>query len=146
MLLQDGRLFGFGDNTHGQVGVPIADASAESKYVDAPAPVAHLSGTTGADAVKHIAGGDEFSVALTRSGDVFVWGRGQYGQLGLGEARAGPLDAPTKVPDLPAIQSLYTGPNQVFAVEFTDGTSSCCCCGLNDVRLNELVCVTLSCQ
>ncbi|TYZ61223.1 hypothetical protein PybrP1_011568 [[Pythium] brassicae (nom. inval.)] len=118
VLLRDGRLFAMGDNTHGQVGVAI-DAAAESKFVETPV---HVASFESAATLAQIATGDEFSLALTASGDVYSWGRGQYGQLGLGETQLGPLDAPTKIPDLPAIKKLYTGPNQVFAVEFTNET------------------------
>lgn len=122
VLLRDGRLFAMGDNTHGQIGIPI-DTAAESKYVDAPV---HVASFDSAVKVTRIASGDEFSLALTMSGDVYSWGRGQYGQLGLGEKQLGPLDVPTKIPDLPKIQKVYTGPNQVFAVEFTNGACVRC--------------------
>lgn len=119
VLLQDGRLFAMGDNTHGQIGVAI-DASAESKFVEAPVHVASFNSSV---KLAQIASGDEFSLALTDSGEVYSWGRGQYGQLGLGEEQVGPLDTPTKIPNLPKIKKVFTGPNQVFAIEYTNGTS-----------------------
>jgi alpha-tubulin suppressor-like RCC1 family protein len=118
VLLQDGRLFAMGDNEHGQLGVERGATSEENCVVD-PVQVAAF----GSDKpIKQIGCGGDFSVALTTSGDVYAWGRGQLGQLGLGESQTGPLDTPTKVPELPSIQKLAVGYNQVFAIEFTDGT------------------------
>uniref|UniRef100_K3WH42 PHD-type domain-containing protein n=1 Tax=Globisporangium ultimum (strain ATCC 200006 / CBS 805.95 / DAOM BR144) TaxID=431595 RepID=K3WH42_GLOUD len=122
VLLQDGRLFGMGDNTNGQLGVKVdSDSDSESKSIELPVHITHFSSSmTGK--LAQIACGDEYSVALTDGGDVYSWGKGQYGQLGLGEKQVGPLDTPTKIPDLPKIKKVFTGPNQVFAIEFTDET------------------------
>lgn len=107
-----------GDNTYGQLGVKVP--TTESKAVESPVHIPEF----GSGKLSQIACGDEYSVALTSSGEVFSWGRGQYGQLGLGEKQVGPLDTPTKISDLPKIKKVFTGPNQVFAIEFTDGTST----------------------
>lgn len=115
ILLQDGRVLGMGDNVYGQVGVE-RKGSSEEDFVELPVEIASLS------AVKQLACGEDFSVALTTAGDVLTWGRGQIGQLGLGGDKVEPLLTPTKVPGLPAIRKVFVGPNQVFAVEFTDGT------------------------
>lgn len=104
-----------GDNTYGQLGVKVP--TTESKAIGSPVHIPSF----GSGKLTQIASGDEYSVALTSGGEVFSWGRGQYGQLGLGEKQVGPLDTPTKIPDLPKIQKVFTGPNQVFAIEFTDG-------------------------
>ncbi|KAL4144789.1 hypothetical protein PRNP1_013915 [Phytophthora ramorum] len=118
VLLQDGRLFAMGDNEFGQLGVKRG-ASSEENCVDEPV---HVTAFGSDKSIKQICCGDDFSVALTTTGDVYSWGRGQIGQLGLGESQTGPLDTPTKVPDLPVIQKLSVGLNQVFAIEFTDVT------------------------
>ncbi|KAG6576447.1 Transcription factor [Phytophthora cinnamomi] len=118
VLLQDGRLFAMGDNEFGQLGVKRGETP-EENCVDVPVHVAVF----GSDkTIKQIGCGDEFSMALTATGEVYSWGRGQLGQLGLGESQSDPLDVPTKVPDLPAIQKLAVGINQVFAIEFTNVT------------------------
>lgn len=105
-----------GDNEFGQVGVK-RDESVEKAIVELPTQITAFSGIK----LKQIACGDEFSVALTSNGEVFTWGRGQYGQLGLGKDQVGPLEKPTKVTSLPSIKKIFAGPNQVFAIEFTDG-------------------------
>lgn len=109
-----------GDNSNGQVGVQL---DAESKAIELPVQITYF-GSSSAGKLAQIACGDEYSVALTGNGDVYSWGRGQFGQLGLGEKQVGPLDTPTKIPDLPKIQKIFTGPNQVFAVEFTNGANA----------------------
>lgn len=123
VLLQDGRLFAMGENEFGQLGVKRGETS-EENCVSTPVHVAAF----GSDkSIKQIGCGDDFSVALTPTGEVYSWGRNQLGQLGLGKSQTGQLDAPTKVPELPAIQKLAVGVNQVFVIEFTDGTSRRAC-------------------
>ncbi|GMF09808.1 unnamed protein product [Phytophthora lilii] len=109
-----------GDNEFGQLGV-TRGATPEENCVDVPV---HVSTFGPNNSIKQIGCGDEFSMALTTKGEVYSWGRGQLGQLGLGDSQTGPLDTPTKVPNLPSIQKLAVGINQVFAIEFTDGTST----------------------
>ena len=119
VVLQDGRLFAMGDNEFGQLGIKRSETSAEN-CVSTPVHVAAF----GVDKkLKQIGCGDDFSIALTTTGEVYSWGRNQLGQLGLGKSQPDPLDTPTKVPELPAIQKLAIGINQVFAIEFTNGTS-----------------------
>ncbi|KAF4320934.1 hypothetical protein BBO99_00000713 [Phytophthora kernoviae] len=118
VLLRDGRLFAMGDNEFGQLGVKRGETTEENAVAE---PV-QLAAFGSNKAIKQIACGDDFSTALTTTGEVYTWGRGQLGQLGLGEGQTGPLDTPAKVPDLPQIQKLAVGPNQVFAIEFTDVT------------------------
>eukprot|EP01087_Luapelamoeba_hula_P006210 TRINITY_DN1629_c0_g2_i2.p1 TRINITY_DN1629_c0_g2~~TRINITY_DN1629_c0_g2_i2.p1 ORF type:complete len:1654 (-),score=167.20 TRINITY_DN1629_c0_g2_i2:56-4594(-) len=37
--------------------------------------------------ITHVACGEEFTIALSKTGGVYSWGMGSYGQLGLGDAR-----------------------------------------------------------
>ncbi|GLD93746.1 hypothetical protein PINS_up002351 [Pythium insidiosum] len=115
ILLEGGVVMGMGDNEFGQVGV--GKDGEDSKVIEEPRELAALNN---AAKVRQIGCGDSHSVALSVDGDVFTWGRGQYGQLGLGGDKRTAVDRPTKVPGLPAIKTVYAGPNQVFAVEFTD--------------------------
>ncbi|KAJ0404008.1 hypothetical protein P43SY_001402 [Pythium insidiosum] len=116
VLLQSGLVMGMGDNEFGQVGV--GREGDESKTIELPRELTALQ-TVGK--IRQVACGDSHSVALSLSGDVFTWGKGQYGQLGLGGDKRTTVDLPTKVQGLPAIKAVYAGPNQVFAIEFTDG-------------------------
>ncbi|RLN91469.1 hypothetical protein BBJ28_00014102 [Nothophytophthora sp. Chile5] len=117
VLLRDGRLFAMGDNEYGQLGAKRGETT-EENAVDVPVQISAF----GTDKkLKQIGCGDDFSVGVTTTGDVYSWGRGQFGQLGLGESQPGPLETPTKLPNLPPIQKVAVGPNQVFAIEFTNG-------------------------
>ncbi|TMW64200.1 hypothetical protein Poli38472_012822 [Pythium oligandrum] len=118
VLVADGQLFGFGDNQFGQVGVARGEDE-ESKKIQTPVVISSIAA---AGKLRQIVCGEAHSAALTVSGEVYTWGRGQYGQLGHGEKQAETLETPTKVASLPAIKTLYSGPNQLFAVEFTDDT------------------------
>ncbi|RLN57298.1 hypothetical protein BBJ28_00018905 [Nothophytophthora sp. Chile5] len=120
VLLRDGRLFAMGDNEYGQLGVKRGETT-EENAVDVPVQISAF----GTDKkLKQIGCGDDFSVGVTTTGDVYSWGRGQLGQLGLGESQPGPLETPTKLPNLPSIQKVAVGPNQVFAIEFTNVQST----------------------
>lgn len=64
-----------GCNAHGQLG--LGDRS--DRILFTPVPQLHH--------VVAIQAGDEHSAAVTASGDLFLWGRGDCGQLGLGDCR-----------------------------------------------------------
>ncbi len=70
---EGGQVYCWGDNRYGQ-----AAPSQQRRYVDELHPVA-LSG----DFVK-VAVGEFHSCALSRAGQVYCWGRNDYGQLGIG--------------------------------------------------------------
>ncbi len=71
----DGALWAWGRNSHGQLG--LGDATSRSS----PERVASLSSRT----TTAIAAGLDFSLALTSDHTVWAWGRNQNGQLGLGD-------------------------------------------------------------
>ncbi len=71
MAVQDGRVWTWGDNSHGQLGQP--DASRTLR----PRPVVGLTGVVAVAASWH-------SLALTMDGRVHAWGRNTTGQLGNG--------------------------------------------------------------
>ncbi|CAI5736143.1 unnamed protein product [Hyaloperonospora brassicae] len=118
VLLQDGRLFAMGDNEFGQLGTKRGEET-ETSCTSTPVRVAGFGSDT---SVKQIGCGHDFSMALTTSGEVYSWGRNQLGQLGLGDPQPRCIDRPTKVTELPRIEKLAVGVNQVFAIEFTDVT------------------------
>ncbi|XP_071491070.1 LOW QUALITY PROTEIN: probable E3 ubiquitin-protein ligase HERC4 [Diadema antillarum] len=75
-LSRDGRVFTWGDNTYGQLGI----GSSGSSLVDRPTELTSLKGVP----IVRIACGGSHSFALTVSGSVFSWGKNDFGQLGLG--------------------------------------------------------------
>jgi E3 ubiquitin-protein ligase HERC4 len=48
----------------------------------------------GTEIVVQIAAGDRHSMALTKAGQLFVWGDNQFGQLGIGKVNGNKADTP----------------------------------------------------
>ncbi|XP_030838470.1 uncharacterized protein LOC105440956 [Strongylocentrotus purpuratus] len=71
-LTRDRRLFSWGCNLHGQLGV-------KTKEQAKPFEIEGLWGIP----LQHIAAGGAHSVALSTTGSIFVWGSNTHGQLGL---------------------------------------------------------------
>jgi len=112
VLMEDGTVRAFGDNSTGQLG----DGSSESLR-DYAVTVVGLS-----DVVK-VAGGSMHSVALQRDGTVWVWGRNTYGNLGQGTQDAAAHPTPVQVPGLTGVTDIATGRDHVLALH-SDGTVS----------------------
>jgi alpha-tubulin suppressor-like RCC1 family protein len=74
-LMQDGSLWAWGDNEHGQLGDGTSGAD---NYRTTPVQVAGLSNVTA------IAGGEDHTIALKQDGSVWAWGDNEHGQLGDG--------------------------------------------------------------
>jgi len=79
------NVYCWGENSHGQCGLPTADAD----DVPGPVPVAGLDGTT------TIGAGDDFSCARKDDGTVRCWGSNQVGSLGDGTGSSTAPDNPT---------------------------------------------------
>ncbi|XP_059098839.1 probable E3 ubiquitin-protein ligase HERC4 isoform X1 [Tigriopus californicus] len=75
VLTNNGRLFAFGDNTYGQLGL----GNDGGDRVLTPQPIESLSGLP----IKKIACGGYHCVVVTMSGAVFAWGRNNHGQVGV---------------------------------------------------------------
>ncbi|XP_052238414.1 X-linked retinitis pigmentosa GTPase regulator-like [Dreissena polymorpha] len=71
---ESGKIFSFGNNGEGQLGVEDSPASNVPKCIDSLVTQQY----------KQLAAGTDHSVALTEEGAVYVWGGGSEGQLGLG--------------------------------------------------------------
>lgn len=112
VLMADGTVRAFGDNSTGQLG----DGSSEALR-DYPVTAVGLS-----DIVK-VAGGSMHSVALKADGTVWVWGRNTYGNLGQGTADAVAHSTPVQVPGVTGVIDIATGRDHVLALH-SDGTVS----------------------
>ncbi|KAM7156635.1 E3 ISG15--protein ligase HERC5 isoform 2-T2 [Molossus nigricans] len=74
-LSKGGELFAWGQNSHGQLGIGrIFDSTSTPQIVK------HLSGVP----LAQISAGKAHSMALSISGNMYSWGRNDFGQLGLG--------------------------------------------------------------
>ncbi len=118
----DGALYCWGANDHGQLGLGAADAKAH------PAP-AQVPGLVG---VKEIALGTAHTCARLRDGAVWCFGANELGELGDGTFvdRAKPAPVPGLKPAR-AVAAGYAGSCAVFE----DGTARCW--GKTDVRIGD---------
>ena len=76
VLLADGHVMSFGDNTNGQLG------RASSDNVPSTIDQVHFK----SEPVSFISTGWTHCTALTQSGGLYTWGNGSHGQLGLGHS------------------------------------------------------------
>jgi alpha-tubulin suppressor-like RCC1 family protein len=87
VLLDDGRVYTFGLNDYGQLGHSPAAAASSSPQLVAGLP---------ADVVK-VAASHFHTLALTRSGELWAFGRNKERQLGLGADAPAAVRAPSRV-------------------------------------------------
>ncbi|XP_010293607.1 PREDICTED: probable E3 ubiquitin-protein ligase HERC3 [Phaethon lepturus] len=75
-LSRGGKLFTWGQNTHGQLGV-----GSQTTLIPQPQLVQRLKGIS----LAQIAAGGAHGAAVSLSGAVYSWGKNDFGQLGLGD-------------------------------------------------------------
>ena len=105
-LADDGNLYGWGHNDTGQLGQGFF------VFTNTPQRIALPAGKTG---WKAVSAGGIHSMATTTDGQLFVWGNGSYGQLGLGNDRANKY-TPTAVPNLTNVTAIAAGYYHSLAV------------------------------
>ncbi|KAM9237973.1 E3 ISG15--protein ligase HERC5 [Dugong dugon] len=88
-LSKGGELFAWGQNLHGQLGVGRVVDSTPTPQI-----VAHLSGVP----LAQISAGEAHSMALSMSGNIYSWGKNDFGQLGLGHTNN--KDCPSLIEEL----------------------------------------------
>jgi len=101
-----GRVWAWGGNTSGQLGMGTVDSS----YPAHPLP-ALVPGLTNITA---ISAGPVHSLALDNQGHLWAWGDNGNGALGLGSATAS-VSSPSRVPSLDGLVSVSSGSNFVIA-------------------------------
>ncbi|WP_016758329.1 RCC1 domain-containing protein [Leptospira weilii] len=111
ILKSDGTIVAFGQNNVGQLGNGANDLNADSFSMN---PVA----VVGLRDVIQVIAGSEHSAALTENGEVYVWGRNQYGNLGNGRLSAANTaqSTPVKVEGLPEIKQIANGRDHILAL------------------------------
>ncbi|KAF9570613.1 hypothetical protein EC968_001638 [Mortierella alpina] len=115
---KDGKAFAWGLNTYGQCG--NEDPAAEN--IPSVAPIAALQD----EYIVDIQGGEHHTIALTKTGALYGFGRSDSHQLGLGYTEAPGLEEstshkkairkPTKIPGLPTIKAISVGGNHTLAL------------------------------
>ncbi|TGK33216.1 chromosome condensation regulator [Leptospira gomenensis] len=116
VLKADGTVVSFGLNNVGQLGNGATGLGANS-ISTSPVDVVGLT------EVIQIVAGSQHSAALTASGEVYVWGRNQYGNLGNGSVETGTTvhSTPEKVPGLTGVIQIANGRDHILALK-EDGT------------------------
>ena len=79
-----GDVYTWGANDYGQLGVGPTTTSSPTVDYNTPQHVT-FSGLASGEKVVRVAAGDDFAVALTDAGHVYVWGDNRKGQLGNGQ-------------------------------------------------------------
>ncbi|XP_048669557.1 E3 ISG15--protein ligase HERC5 isoform X3 [Marmota marmota marmota] len=99
-LSKGGELFAWGQNLHGQLGV-------ERIFPSTPIPqmVENLAGVP----LVQISAGEAHSMALSMSGNVYSWGKNNFGQLGLGHTKNRAAPCLIETPDNKKVEFLACG-------------------------------------
>jgi alpha-tubulin suppressor-like RCC1 family protein len=103
-----GRVWAWGGNTSGQLGLGTVDSS----YPAHPLPVL----VPGLSPITAISAGPVHSLALDNQGHLWAWGSNWNGELGLGSASAS-ISSPSRVPALDGLVSVSSGSNFVIALD-----------------------------
>lgn len=75
-VTKDNKVYGWGLNNYGQL--------AMDEEIDKVVEPRHLSSLPSDIKIKSMAGGHHHTILLTEDGNIYSWGRGDYGQLGHG--------------------------------------------------------------
>jgi alpha-tubulin suppressor-like RCC1 family protein len=100
------RAWAWGNNSHGELGNGTV-----TRYGGIPTP-GHVLGLSG---VASLAGGSNFSLALTSSGNVWAWGDSGWGQLGQGGYDSS--TTPVRVPGLRRVRAIAAGSLHALALK-----------------------------
>uniref|UniRef100_A0A8D3BZ47 HECT-type E3 ubiquitin transferase n=1 Tax=Scophthalmus maximus TaxID=52904 RepID=A0A8D3BZ47_SCOMX len=79
-LSASGEVFSWGCGDGGRLG------HGDTTYLEEPTVIAALNGKQTGKHVVHIACGSTYSAAITADGELYTWGRGNYGRLGHGSS------------------------------------------------------------
>jgi len=70
---ENGEVFAWGNNSYGEVGI-----SQSTEIISKPIQLNEL------EDIEEVAAGDQYSIAKSKDGAIYTWGRNQHGQLGNG--------------------------------------------------------------
>ena len=106
-LTNDGHLFSWGLNNHGQLGLGDNEDRASAELI----PKEYFDGKKVVD----MGAGEHHSVVLAEDGSVYTFGRGDLHQLGRGNTE--PSSRPVKVSSISDVVSVASGSNHCIAVD-----------------------------
>ncbi|MEL7642442.1 MAG: C10 family peptidase [Solidesulfovibrio sp.] len=98
LFMSDGKAYGFGDNSHGQLGTG-----------DTTSLTAKGAAVVGLTGVKQVMVGDGFSLALKTNGLVYGFGANNLGQLGTGDTAGADQTQPVLTPGLSQVETIAAG-------------------------------------
>nr|XP_040149188.1 E3 ISG15--protein ligase HERC5 [Ictidomys tridecemlineatus] len=128
-LSKGGELFAWGQNLHGQLGVERI-----FPFTPIPQMVENLAGVP----LVQISAGEAHSMALSMSGNVYSWGKNNFGQLGLGHTKNRAVPCLIETPDNKKVEFLACGGSHA-ALLTQDGlmfTFAVTSSGIQEVLLN----------
>lgn len=109
-LMSDGKAYGFGDNSHGQLGTGNTTSLTAKSLV-----------VVGLGGIKQLAVGDGFSLILKTDGLVYGFGVNNLGQLGTGDVTGADQNQPVLLPGLANVENIEAGDGFALARK-SDGT------------------------
>lgn len=120
-LTNDGEVLSWGYSNYGQLGINTKDTKTFAVKVQRFAVTEDGTVTTeleNMNNIKQISCGTEFSLALTNDGEIYAWGRGDYGQIGNGAATSVSIANKVSIVD---VEKIDAGGLQAVALK-RDGT------------------------
>lgn len=96
ILLEGGTLLSLGANDHGQLGREIGPSEELLNPSEDPGRFRIDAAHFGSVPIKSVAAGWSHSAAVTESGQLYCWGKGQHGELGIGHTSGSPVPAEVK--------------------------------------------------
>lgn len=112
-LTANGNVYSWGINDYGQLGNGTTSNSTVPFLIE--------EGLYPDIKVSDIAAGGWHSLAITEHGEVYVWGRGEYGRLGLGDKNGASRLRPTKVEGLEGHRVVEASCGGTHTLVVTDG-------------------------
>ena len=134
-LTSDNKLYGWGHNQWGQLGLKIVNLTKLYK----PVLIEDLNDIN----IKQISCGSEHTLVLTSDGMVYGWGRNSYGQIGCKIELGKKISVIMKIESLPKIETIHCSYNQSFALTdngmvYSWGLNDWCYLG-HQLKQNECV-------
>jgi alpha-tubulin suppressor-like RCC1 family protein len=149
-----GQIYCWGYNNYGQLG--NGQQLSSDKYIDEPKLNVYLSENN--IKISQICCGHDYSLALTKNGDVFAWGKNRFGQIGNGDCKV--VLIPYHVNDFnERVKAISCGEWHSMALTesgrvFSWGNNefgqlgvgdNCNCCKPKMIELNDILIEKISC-